>query len=192
MAGKQKVKSYKNILVTVLFALIAIGCLWAFLYAGLVTKSFKNKIIQNTYKAKEAAIENLLVTETKNGQKLWEMFADVGSYTEVDGIVLLDNIIGNVYGETGVKASFKADKGTYNSNNKQIILYDNVYMIYFDGTNITTDRLIYSGKDKDIVAEGKVRIERPNSAVIYGSKAVLSPDYKDFNITGRTKTHFYM
>lgn len=182
----------RNIAYFIVFGVIVFACFWAFLYAGVITRSFKSKIISQTYNSKEANIENLLVTETKDGQKQWELFADTGRYAESNGIVLLENLMGNVYEGTEVKASFRADKGTYNSETKQIILYDNVLMVYYDGTNIRTERLIYSGKNKDIIAIGNVRIEKPNEVIIMGREAVLSGDYTNFNIKGRTETHFYM
>lgn len=192
MALKNLLKDKKNIAYTALFLIIIAGCLWAFISAGMITKSFKSKIIDKTYKNKEANIESVLVTETKDGQKLWELYADNGMYTDSDNIVLLENLIGNFYDNKAVKASFKADKGTYNAATKQIILYDNVLLVYKDGTNISTERLIYSGKNEDITAEGNVRIEKPDEVVIMGTKAVLNGDYSDFNIQGRTKTQFYM
>ena len=192
MMGKSMFKSKKNIAYFSLFAIIFIGCLWAFIYAGMITKTFKNKIIDQTYKNKEANIESLLVTETKDGQKLWELYADTGMYTDSDNVVLLENLIGNFYDGDKVKASFKADKGTYNATKKQIILYDNVLLVYMDGTNIGTTRLTYSGKNEDIIAEGNVRIEKPCEAVIIGNKAVLDGNYSDFHIVGRTQTQFYM
>lgn len=192
MALKNMFKSKKNIAYTLLFGVIIFGCIWAFVSAGMITKSFKNKIIDQTYKNKEANIESLLVTETKDGQKLWELYADTGMYTDADNVVLLENLIGNFYEGDKVKASFKADKGTYNATKKQIILYDNVFLVYMDGTNIGTERLTYSGKNEDIIAEGNVRIEKPGEAVIIGNKAVLDGNYSDFHIVGRTQTQFYM
>ncbi|MCD7779230.1 MAG: LPS export ABC transporter periplasmic protein LptC [Candidatus Gastranaerophilales bacterium] len=193
MALKNLIKNKKNILYIIIFSVIVIACLWAFISAGMITKSFKTKIIDQTYKNKEANIESVLVTETKDGQKLWELYADTGMYTDIDNIVLLENLLGNFYDEKNeVKASFKADKGTYNATSKQIILYDNVVLVYYDGTNINAERIIYSGKDKDILAQGNVRIEKPNEAVVIGNNAILKGDYSDFHIEGRTKTQFYM
>lgn len=192
MELKNYIKDKKSIAYIILFSIIIFACFWAFISAGLITKSFKTKIVSQTYKNKEANIESLLVTETKNGEKLWELYADSGMYTDENGIVLLQYIIGNFYNNKTVTASFKADKGTYNSNKKQIILYDNVVLVYKDGTNISAERITYSGKNEDIVAAGNVRIERPNEAVIWGTKAVLNGDYSDFHIEGRTKSQFYM
>lgn len=192
MALEKIIKNKKNIALIALFAFIVIACVWSFIYAGMITKSFKTKIIDQTYNNKEANIENLLVTETKESEKLWEMYAETGRYSDNDAIVFLEGIIGNFYDEKQVKASFKADRGTYHTEKKEIILYENVLIVYNDGTNIMTDRLTYSGKEADIVAQGNVRIEKPNEAIIYGGKAVLKGDFSDFNIEGRTQTKFYM
>lgn len=185
-------KNKKNIAYIVLLAVVVISCIWAFISAGAITKSFKTKIVDQTYNNKEANIENLLVTETKDGFKLWELYAETGRYSDLDNIVLLEGIIGNFYEDRIVKASFRADRGTYNKTKKQIILYDNVLLVYMDGANISANRITYSGKNEDIIALGDVRIEKPNEAVIIGEKAILKGDFSDFHIEGRTKTHFYM
>ncbi len=192
MGLKDIFKNKKNIAYIVAFSIIVIACVWAFVSAGMITKSFKNKIVDQTYKNKEANIENLLVTETKDGVKLWEMYAEIGRYSDTDSIVFLEDIIGNFYEDEKVKASFKADRGTYHSTKKEIILYSNVVLVYNDGTNLMTDRIEYMGKESDIVAQGNVRIEKPNEAIIYGGKAVLKGDFSDFHIEGRTQTKFYM
>lgn len=192
MNFKNHLKNKKNLFFAILTIIIVIACLWAFIYAGIITKTFKDKIVDQTYKNKEANIQNLLVTETKEGQKLWELYAETGRYSDSDSIVLLEDIIGNFYEDNAVKASFKADSGTYHSTRKEIVLNSNVVLVYKDGTNIMTDRITYLGKGTDIVAQGNVRIERPNEAIIYGGKAVLKGDFSDFHIEGRTQTKFYM
>lgn len=186
------ISNKKNLAFAILVCIIVIACCWAFISASIITKSFKDKIIDQTYKNKEANIQSLLVTETKNAEKLWELYADNGTYSDSDKIVFLDGIIGNIYEEKKVKASFKADRGTYHSEKKEIILYDNVLLVYLDGTNIAADRIVYTGKDQDIVALGNIRIEKPNEAIIYGTKGILKGDFSDFHIEGRTKTKFFM
>ncbi len=186
------ISNKKNLAFAIFIGIIVIACCWAFISASVITKSFKDKIIDQTYKNKEANIQSLLVTETKNAEKLWELYADNGTYSDSDKIVFLDGIIGNIYEEKKVKASFKADRGTYHSEKKEIILYDNVLLVYLDGTNIAADRIVYTGKDQDIVALGNIRIEKPNEAIIYGTKGILKGDFSDFHIEGRTKTKFFM
>ena len=192
MALEKYLKSKKNIAFTVGFLAIVILCIWAFVSAGMITKSFKTKIVEQTYKNKEANIESLLVTETKDGVKLFELYAETGRYSDSDNIVFLTDLIGNFYEDNKIKASFKSDEGTYDSVTKHIILTGNVLIVYEDGTNISTDMLVYKGKQEDIRAIGNVRIEKPNEAVIMGEEAILDGDYSDFHINGRTKTQFYM
>lgn len=192
MTLKKIITDKKNLAYIILFSVIIFACLWAFISAGIITKSFKNKLIDQTYKNKEANIESLLVTETKDGEKLWELYADKGMYSDLNSVVLLEDIVGNFYDKKKVTASFKADKGTYTTEKKQIILYDNVVLVYTDGTNIQAEKIIYSGKGQDIIALGDIRIEKPNEAIIMGNKAILKGDFSDFHIEGRTQSHFYM
>lgn len=192
MGLKKIFQNKKNIGYIILALIIVIACAWAFISASIITKNFKDKLEDNTYKNKEANIENLLVTETKDGQKHWELYSDSGRYSDGDNIVLLEGVIGNFYEEKKVKASMKADRGTYHNIKKEIILHDNVVIVYEDGTNIFADRITYSGKGTDIVATGHVRIEKPNEAIIMGGEAILKGDFSDFHIEGRTETQFYM
>ncbi|MBQ4123184.1 LPS export ABC transporter periplasmic protein LptC [bacterium] len=192
MALKKILTDKKNLAYIILFSVITIACLWAFVSAGMLTKSFKNKLIDQTYKNKEANVESLLFTETKDGKKLWELYADTGTYSDLSNVVLLEDIIGNFYEENKVKASFKAKRGTYNTTKKEIILYEDILIVYTDGTNIRAEKIIYAGKEKDILAQGNVRIEKPDEAVIMGTKAILKGDFSDFNIEGRTQSQFYM
>lgn len=192
MMLKKLLNNKKNLGYIILTIIVVMLCLWAFISSVILTKSFKNKIIDQTYNNKSANIQNLLVTETKENEKLWELFADTGRYSDVDNFVFLEGIVGNFYEKNNVKASFKSDKGTYNTSTKEIMLKDNVLLIYSDGTNISCDNIQYKGKNTDITANGNVRIEKPNEAVIYGSKAVLNGDYSNFHVEGKTKTKFYM
>lgn len=192
MERKGIFKKKRNITYVVLLGLLIIALFWAFIGASVMTKSFKNKLINQTYTNKEANIENLLVTETKEGVKLWELYADNGRYSDIDNMVFLTDIIGNFYEDKMVKASFRADNGSYNSVTKEIVLTNNVFLIYQDGTNIRADRIEYAGKESDIIAQGNIRIEKPYEGIVIGSKAILKGDFSDFHIEGRTKTQFYM
>ncbi len=192
MALKDIFKKKRNITYVVLLGLLIIALFWAFIGASIMTKSFKDKLVNQTYKNKEANIENLLVTETKEGVKLWEMYADNGRYSDIDNMVFLTDIIGNFYEDKKVKASFRADNGSYNSVTKEIVLTNNVFLIYQDGTNIKADKIEYAGKESDIIAEGNIRIEKPYEGIVVGTKAILKGDFSDFHIEGRTKTQFYM
>ncbi len=176
----------------VIFVVIVIAVAWAFLTAGVITKNFSHDLMEQNAENKEVNIESLYVTDTKDGVKSWELFAETGHYDNVNNIIFLADIIGNFYKDNSVLVSFKAKRGTYTTENKHIILYDDVVFVHKDGENITADRITWKGKDEDITAVGNVRIEKPGEIIIYGEEAVLRPELEDFKINGRTKTLFYL
>lgn len=181
-----------NVLYSITFVLIVIAVLWAFLSAGFITKNFNNNILSDNSESKEVNIEGLYVTDTKDGEKSWELYADNGHYDNTNNIVFLEDIIGNFYEKGQVRVSFKAKRGTYTTEDKHIILYDDVVFVHKDGENVSADRITWKGKDEDITAVGNVRIEKPDEVVVYGQEAILNPGFNDFKINGRTKTLFYL
>lgn len=181
----------RNIGYIIIFSVILIACLWAFIYAGLITKNFKNKMLNEDLSKKEVDIENLLVTETKEGQKLWELFAETGHYDNQNNVAYLNDIIGNFYEKGAVVASFKSSQGTYNADTRQIVLYDKTLIVYKDGSNVRANKIIWTGKEEDVKAYGDLRLEKPKEAVIYGNEAVLKNNMSDFEIKGRTRTELY-
>jgi len=181
----------RNIGFIILFLSIFIACLWAFISAGMITNSFRKKMETDALGKKEVNIQNLLVTETKDGEKYWEMFADEGYYDNTDQVAVLTNIVGNFYKDDKVIASFESSRGTYNQQKKQIILYEKTLIAYKDGSNVSANKMVWSGKDSDITAEGNVRLELPSKVVVYAEKGVLSSDFKDLKVFGRTKTEIY-
>lgn len=181
----------KNLGYIIVFSIILIACLWAFISAGIITRNFKAKIDKDDMSKKAVDISNLLVTETKDGGKMWELFADTGHYDSNNNVVLLNDIIGNFYNKGKVVASFHSSQGTYNSEKKQVVLYHKTIIVYKDGTNVTADRIIWTGKDKHIQATGNFKLEKPNQVIITGQKAVLTDDLSDFKLIGKTKTKIY-
>ena len=82
--------------------------------------------------------------------------------------------------------SFESTQGTYNEEKNQIILYENTYIVLKDGTSLKCDRLVWSGSDKDIIAEGNVRINRGAELDAQGDKVIISSSYEHFKLVGNT------
>lgn len=98
----------KNRFYLIILAIIIIALLWAFVSATVITKSFQKKAKENKLANKKIYVEDLLITETKDGKKYWEIFADKGHYADSDKIAFVTNSIGNFYEDEEVKASFKS------------------------------------------------------------------------------------
>lgn len=172
-------------------SLVVLGCAWAFISAGVITKNFKKEAINNAGEKQKLNIENLIITETKEDKKYWELYAESGYYDSQNKVAILYNVIGNFYDDDKVVLSMESSKGTFSEETKKVVLYENSYFIYKDGTDVRADRFVWQGNDKDIVAQGNVIIRRNGELRTFSNEAVLTNQMTSVRIKGRSKTELY-
>ncbi len=187
---KKRIKKRKVAIVSVLL-IIFISCIWAFVAANIITKSIKRDISSNDLEKQVVSIDSLLLTETKEGKKLWELYADKGEYESSSKIIILTNIIANFYQNGVVVASGKSTRGTYDTETKKVIIYNDSYIVYKDGTSIRADLIQWEGKDKDIKAKDNVVVIKPNEFIIKSQEAVLTNNMTLFKVIGNVETKVY-
>lgn len=185
-----KLKQKKTIY-TIVFAALALVLLWAFITAGVITRNFNREQLIGTENKQELEVSSIIITETKSDKKYWEIYGETGHYSSDNKVALMENVTGNFYSNNQVSMSFESSKGTYNEEKKQIILYENTHIVIKDGTTLYCDRLIWSGSDKEVVAQGNLKINRNNELIATAEKATISPDYAKFKIQGKTVTKLY-
>lgn len=172
----------------VIVALLA----WAFISAGVITHNFNRSQLQTDQDRQEASIDGIILTETKDEKKYWEIYGETGNYDSKNGVAMLNNVIGNFYDdENQVSMSFESSKGTYNEKKEQIILYEDTFIVLKDLTTLRANRLVWSGKDIPTVAEGNVRITRKNELLATADKVEISPNYEKFKIVGNAVSRVY-
>ena len=164
---------------------------WAFVSAGIITHNFNRSQVAGEKDRKEAVIKDIILTETKDEMKYWEIYGETGTYDSNNEVAMLTNVLGNIYQDNEVSMSFQSTNGTYNSVKKQITLYDDTFIVIKDGTTLEADRLVWSGSDEPVVATGKVRITRDNRLLTLADKVEISPDYTHFTVTGKTVSKIY-
>lgn len=174
------------------FAAIVGLLAWAFISAGVITHNFNRSQLQTDQDRQEAMINGIILTETKDEKKYWEIYGETGNYDSKNGVAMLDNVIGNFYDENNeVSMSFESSKGTYNEKKEQIILYDDTFIVLKDLTTLRANKLVWTGKDVPIVAEGNIRITRKSDLLATAKKVEISPDYNTFKIIGNTVSKVY-
>lgn len=183
--------SKRKIAYTVILLAIVIGCAWAFIAAGVITKNFKKEALKSAGEKQEVNVKNLIITETKEDKKYWELYAEKGYYDNQNKIVILYNVIGNFYDKDEVVLSMESSMGTYSEEKKKVVLYDNSYFIYKDGTDVRADRFVWEGNDKDIKAQGNVIIRKSGELRTFSKEAVLSEQMTNIKIIGRSRTELY-
>lgn len=183
--------SKRKIAYTVILLAVVIGCAWAFIAAGVITKNFKKEALKSAGEKQEVNVKNLIITETKEDKKYWELYAEKGYYDNQNKVVILYNVIGNFYDKDEVVLSMESSMGTYNEEKKKVVLYDNSYFIYKDGTDVRADRFVWEGNDKDIKAQGNVIIRKSGELRTFSKEAVLSEQMTNIKIIGRSRTELY-
>ena len=169
------------------FAAIVGLLAWAFISAGVITHNFNRSQLQTDQDRQEALINGIILTETKDEKKYWEIYGETGNYDSKNGVAMLNNVVGNFYDDNNeVSMSFESSKGTYNEKKEQIILYDDTFIVLKDLTTLRANRLVWSGKDIPIIAEGNVSITRKSDLLSPAKKVEISPDYEKFKIIGNT------
>ena len=186
---KQIDKKKRTYLLAGLAVIFVMG--WAFISAALITANYTRAQLKGTPNEQKVDAEGIIITETKDGGKYFEIYGETGHYSNDHSIATLHNVIGNFYKEGKVSMSFQSSKGTYNEKTKEIILYENTYIVLEDSTSLNTDKLIWSGSDKDTLAEGHVVIKKNNEMVATAERGVISAGYEKFKIMGKTTTKLY-
>lgn len=182
----KKQKTYLGIFLALVGVLI-----WAFISAGVITHNFNREQLQGTENKQELNISSIILTETKEGKKYWEIYGETGYYNSDSRVALLNNCTGNFYKNNEVSMSFESSKGTYNEVKKEIILYQDTHIVLKDGTSLYADRMIWAGSDKDIIAKGHIKILKDNQFLATADKAVISSDYSKFRIEGKVTSKLY-
>lgn len=171
--------------------LVFIGLIWSFIAGRMITKNFRDEILSNPLQKQKVLVHGLIVTETKDGEKYWEIYAEEGQYNSTDKVVILNNIFGNFYKNGQVVMSFKSDQGSLTEETKKVVLYKNSLIVYKNGEYISADRITWKGKDEEITADGNILMEKKNQIRIRGQKAWLSPDWTNFKMKQGVTTELF-
>ena len=180
----------KKAYILVILSIISV-MLWAFISAGIITANFNRAQLKNAENEQKVDAIGIIITETKEGAKYFEIYGETGHYSNDRSIATLNNVIGNFYKDNEVSMSFQSSKGTYDENTGIITLYDNTYIVLKDGVSLKTDKLIWSGSDKERSADGHVSIQKGDEMVSTAEKCIISAGYDKFKIVGKTSTKVY-
>lgn len=164
---------------------------WAFITAGIITHDFNHKQLQSQGDEQEAIVNGIILTETKNETKYWEVYGDTGSWDSKRGVAQLNKVVGNFYKDNEVSMSFESSKGTYNSKDGDITLYEDTYIVMKDGITLRADKLHWINSHSPIIAQGHIKVQKGKELLSTAEKIEISPNYDRFKITGNTVSKVY-
>lgn len=175
----------------VMTATVVFIMMWAFITAGIITTNFSRSALRSGIDRQELQVSSMILTETKDGQKFWEIFGETGQYSSDHKIAHLNNVVGNFYKDNHVEMSFEATKGLYNEETQEIILYENVFVVLRDETSLKADKVVFHIKTKELDVEGNVKINRKNKFNAEAERATIDSNYSRFRIIGKTVSKVY-
>mgnify|MGYP002657409369 FL=1 len=120
----------------ILASVVVMILMWAFITAGIITTNFNRNMVRGNEDKQELQVSSMILTETKDGEKFWEIFGETGHYSSDHKIAHLNNVVGNFYKDNQVEMSFESTKGLYNEETQEIILYENVFVVLKDETSL--------------------------------------------------------
>ncbi len=164
---------------------------WAFITAGVITHDFNRKQLEQNGDEQEALVNGVILTETKDDVKYWEIYGETGKWDSTMGVAQLNKVIGNFYKDNEVSMSFESSKGTYNQKEGDITLYEDTFIVLKDGITLNADKLHCINSKTPIVAEEHNKIQKNKQLLSTAEKITISPDYSSFKIEGNTVSKVY-
>jgi len=183
--------SKKTIILIVIIAAITLISGWAFVVSSNITRDIKKKESQNTFEEDQTSVEELVITETREGQKFWEVYAESGQYDSSRSTAKLSNVKGNFYRNKKVVLSFDAPSAIYTAKNKEIRLIGGSRAATDSSILITSNELNWAGNRDKITAIGHVKIKRADQIMITSDRSDFSTDFKKISVSGDSKTNVY-
>jgi len=183
--------SKKLILSVVIIIIVIAISVWAFIVSAKITKDLKKESIESQKSSGNFDAKNLVIIETKDGQKYWEVFAASGVYDQKNNLVKLTKVKGNFYKDNNIVLSFDAPRGTYNEKVKEIKLMGGSRALTDKDVFITAKELMFAGKKDLIFANGNVRIKQSDAAMTLSDKSVFNSALTHLINTGNAQTFVY-
>ena len=182
----QKRTKFSIIFIITFFILIII----AFLYAHNWTKDFQ-EFLNSQGSVQYATVKDVVITETKDGIKEWEVYSAVAEYDNNKVTATMHDIVGNYYKKGEVVMSFSAAKGTYDSEMKKIELLEEVKVVGKDNIKLTADSISWVTTEDKIYAQGNVIVNKNDEIIAISNKGAITKDLKEMEIMDNAELRVY-
>ena len=177
----------KNTLIIIILVIIGFITWWITNSTNKINKEIEQSLKnQKTTQHEKAQAENLHITETQKGKKIWELTADKAFYADKN--INLTKIKGKFFDENNkVIIIFESPVGNYIQEEHKLSLTNSVKAIYPEAKiSIVSDKMYWNNKSTDIIAENKVKIIKEGFGTCYGDKAKFSIDFSKIALEGNT------
>jgi LPS export ABC transporter protein LptC len=126
------------------------------------------QILKQLPKNIDVSLQKIHYTDTKNGEKRWDLIAEKVEYDKVRDLTLFSDIRMDIFsrGKGDGKLTLRAERAIYNNKSGDVEAEGNVTVVNEAGMRFETGRLRYESSSskidtKDLVkmADGRLRVE---------------------------------
>jgi len=133
-------------------------------------------------------VKNINYTDVGDSGLKWEIKADSAKYIKSENLAMFDRVRVKLLMSDGKTIVMTGDKGTLNTNTKDMEITGNVEVVSDRGDRLTTDILKYSGSERRIYSEVAVTMENARMQV-RGMGMSLSLEDKDLSLLSRVRAN---
>jgi LPS export ABC transporter protein LptC len=152
------------------------------------SKSSKNQQLNIISDKVDLQVKNVHYTDVGDSGMQWEINADSAKYVKNENLVFFDRIRVKLVMTNGRTLVMTGDKGTSNTETKDMEVSGNVEIISDKGDHLTTDILKYSGAEQRIYTDSAVKMENSRMQV-KGVGMSFSLEDKDVALLSRVKAN---
>lgn len=185
--------SKKTLISIIILCVLTILSVWVFFSdsgENVKLNTEKSSSVKKTEEEK-VKVSDLIITETNEGKKFWEVVAASGNYDKGVDIITLKNIKGNFYKNNTVVLSVEAPLAIYNSVKKEVVLKNGARAANNKNVLITAGEICWAGKTDTITATGNVKIVQDDKMLTTSDKSVFNSSFTRMKLSGNSNSYVY-
>lgn len=182
--------SKKTIFSVIFLIIFGILSIWAFMISKNIMGNTKITE-ENSEIDEQITLQELIIIETKDGRKFWEIYADSGQFDKGTEKATLNNISGNFYRDGKVVLSVTSPTAIYDSDKKEIKLKGGAQGANNKNIYIKAEEIRWAGAKDEIHATGNVKIIRGDQVMTISDKSTFDTDFTSLKLSGEANTYVF-
>jgi LPS export ABC transporter protein LptC len=165
----------------------SLGVVGFFLWQALAPVSGKKDLPASPDAAADLKLNRVHYTETREGMKEWELEAASAVYYREKDTIVLEKVRGIFYGKNQESYVLVGERGRFNTQTKEIEVYDGVEIDSSHGYHMRTKSLKYRADQRELTTSDPVEIKGPDMQV-EGVGMVVELNRESLKILGGVTT----
>lgn len=186
--------SKKTLISIIILSVLTVLSVWVFFSdtgEKIKSNTETSSSVKTNTEEEKAKVTDLIITETNEGKKFWEVIATSGNYDKGVDAITLNNIKGNFYKNNVVVLSVEAPLAIYNSSKKEVVLKNGARAANNKNVLITAKEIRWAGSTDTITATGNVRIVQDDKLLTISDKSIFNSNFTNLKLSGNSSSYVY-